>query len=66
MNNDLATINLELAKQWHQTKNAELAPDMVSPNSNKKVWWICNKGHEWQAYIYSRNKGHGCPICKSR
>ena len=33
------------------------------PNSNKKVWWKCCNGHEWQATINSRNNGAGCPVC---
>lgn len=61
--NDLQTLNPELAKEWHPTKNGELKPYMVSLKSGKKVWWICKKGHEWQAQIASRANGRGCPIC---
>ena len=61
--NDLATINPKLAKEWNYEKNDKLKPDMVMTNSNRKVWWKCNKGHEWQATIYSRNNGNGCPTC---
>ena len=32
-------------------------------NCDKKVWWKCSKGHEWQAAIGSRNRGSGCPEC---
>ena len=35
------------------------------PNSRKKVWWKCSKGHEWQAKIYHRNTVSDCPICHS-
>jgi hypothetical protein len=62
--NCLATINPELAKEWHPTKNGELTQHNVVPGSNKKVWWKCNSGHEWQAMIYDRNRGIGCPKCK--
>jgi hypothetical protein len=63
--NCLATINQNLAKQWHPTKNGFLTPSDVTGVSGKKVWWQCLKGkdHEWQATILSRNKGTGCPIC---
>ena len=64
--NDLATLNPDLAKQWHPTKNNSLQPDMVSLNSHKKVWWICEKGHEWEADIAGRTAGHGCPVCSGR
>ena len=60
--NDLATLNPELAQQWHPTKN-DTTPNKVSWKSNKKIWWICEKGHEWDTKIASRTKGDGCPIC---
>ena len=61
--NDLQTINPTLAKEWNYDKNNGLTPVDVLPNSNKKVWWICNKGHEWQSTIANRNNGNGCPYC---
>jgi DNA-directed RNA polymerase subunit RPC12/RpoP len=63
--NDLQTVNPTLAKEWNYEKNNNgLSPSEVTPNSNKKVWWRCNQGHEWQAIIQDRNKGSGCPICR--
>lgn len=65
--NDLATRNPMLAEQWHPTKNGELTPQMVLPGSEKRVWWQCEQGHEWQAKISARtNTGSGCPICSGR
>ena len=62
--NDLATIYPDIAEEWHPTKNADTTPSKVSPTSNRKVWWICRKGHEWQARIGSRTlKRAGCPVC---
>ena len=61
--NDLQTVNPSLAKEWNYEKNDELTPVDVTPNSNKKVWWKCNHGHEWQAIIYNRNNGNDCPVC---
>lgn len=61
--NDLATLNPTLACEWHPTKNGELTPADVMPGSNKKAWWLCKNGHEWQAVIASRNKGAGCMTC---
>ena len=62
--NDLQTVNPSLAKEWNDDKNNGLTPLDVLPNSDKKVWWKCSKGHEWQARIDSRNNGNGCPICR--
>ena len=64
--NDLATVNHDLAAEWHQTKNDDLTPEMVSIGSSMKVWWQCKQGHEWQAAIYNRNKGKSCPYCSGR
>ena len=61
--NDLQTVNPLLADEWHYEKNDGLTPIEVLPNSNKKVWWKCSEGHEWQARIADRNKGRGCPKC---
>ncbi len=59
----LLQINSELSKQWHPTKNGPLTPGDLTPGSNKKVWWICAKGHQWQAIVNSRSQGRGCPYC---
>jgi hypothetical protein len=63
--NNLAVLNPSLAKEWHPIKNKDLTPYDVVPGSNKKVWWICKKGHEWRAGIKYRNRGSGCPICRT-
>ena len=60
------TINPDLAAQWHPTKNGDLAPTDVAGTSNKKVWWLCPKGHEWEANINSRSQGRGCPYCSGK
>ena len=61
--NDLATTHPELAKQWHPTKNGELTPRDVVAGSEKKVWWKCEKGHEWETMIVHRASGRQCPKC---
>ena len=64
--NDLQTVNPTLAKEWNYEKNNELTPVVVMPNSNKKVWWKCSEGHEWQASVANRTKGTGCPYCAGK
>jgi len=61
--NNLSLLKPNLAKEWHSTRNASLRPDDVTPGSGKRVWWICKEGHEWEAAVYSRSKGNGCPFC---
>ena len=60
---NLHIINPGLAKEWHPSRNGDLNPRNVTPGSGKKVWWICEDGHEWEARIYTRNRGSGCPFC---
>mgnify|MGYP005702278633 CR=1 FL=1 len=62
--NSLATLNPNLAKQWHPKKNGNLTPLDVTLNSGKKVWWKCNRvnDHEWLAQISNRNISE-CPYC---
>ena len=65
--NDLATTHPELAKEWHPSKNGALTPRDVTAGSHRKVWWICEKGHEWQAEVSSRTaNGTGCPVCAGK
>lgn len=64
ISNCLATLNPQLTSQWHPTLNGELTPYMVGNGSKKKVWWKCDKNHEWEADIGSRSKNkRGCPYC---
>ena len=60
----LSETHPHLMAQWHPTKNGDLTPSNVTAGSNKKVWWKCNKEHEWLAVICSRTIiGRGCPYC---
>lgn len=63
---DLLHVNPELAKEWDFEKNGDLTPDKVTFSSDKKVWWICSKGHSYKASICNRHNGRGCPVCSSR
>ena len=62
----LSITSPELSEEWDYEKNALLTPDDVSTGSNKKVWWICRNGHEWESVIQIRVAGNGCPYCSGR
>lgn len=64
--NDLQTCAPLLAKQWHPAKNGALRPDRIVCGSARKVWWRCERGHEWQAEVQSRVAGNGCPVCSGK
>lgn len=61
---DLATLRPDLAAQWHNSN--ELRPDQLRPNSGKKIRWRCEEGHVWDAAVYTRSAGRGCPYCAGR
>lgn len=61
------TIYPKVAAEWHQERNTPLEPFMFAPKANRVVWWKClKKGHEWQAAIYTRASGIGCPYCANK
>jgi len=63
--NDLGTTHPLLAPQWHPTRNNFLITS-VTKGSVKKAWWLCDKGHEWEARIDSRVTGNNCPYCSGK
>lgn len=64
--NCLSTLFPKIAKEWHPEKNGSLTPKDVTKGSKKRVWWQCTQGHEWQAPVYDRTNGKGCPYCAHR
>lgn len=63
--NDLKTLRPDLAAEWDYWQN-DIKPTEVSIGSNKKVWWVCARGHRWQANINDRKRGNGCAICSRK
>ena len=63
--NDLASQRPDIAAEWHPTRNS-LRPSNVTSMSNRRIWWQCRQGHEWQTTPYSRSTGSRCPTCSGR
>lgn len=60
--NDLATKFPEVAIQANGWD-----PTVISPMSNKKLEWKCNRGHIWSAVVGNRTfKKYGCPVCSNQ
>ena len=57
-----AEAHPELIKEWNYNKN-DKGPENYSCGSSQRIWWICEKGHEWIASPNDRRFGHGCPYC---
>ena len=65
--NSLAALGGEkLLSEWDKDKNKDLNPSEVLAGSHSKAWWICSKGHSWEAQIKSRVQGAGCPFCSNQ
>lgn len=67
--NSFGLLYPTLANEWHPVKNGELTPNDVRPGTDRKVWWLCDKGHSYEAAICHRtnnNKATGCPYCSGR
>ena len=62
--NDLTTVNPELAKEV--SPNSKIKATEVTASSFKKLFWRCDKGHEWEAMVANRSQGKGCPYCSNR
>ena len=60
----MTTTYLDIAREWHPTKNGELKPTEITAHSSKKAWWMCSKGHEWEDRINHRtSRNTSCPYC---
>lgn len=60
--------NEKLVSEWDWEKNNELGykPELLSQGSKQKVWWICAKGHSYEAQIRNRVNGNGCSYCAGK
>ena len=62
--NNLATLFPLIAKEWHPLKNGKFTPKDFTWGSQKKVWWLCPKGHEYFSSIVTRSsRNTGCNVC---
>jgi hypothetical protein len=67
----------ELTKEIFDPKSQRVHPFEIPAGSNKKLEWICSKGHRWKCAVYLRvkssyinkagdRKGSGCPECGNK
>lgn len=61
--NDVATVNPDLAKEWHPDNSR--TPEQVVYGSHWKIKWQChvNPRHVWESSCNDRKQGYGCPYC---
>ncbi len=65
--NCLAILYPNIAAEWHPTKNGKITPSDIATGSKRECWWLCKKGHEWEARCANRAyNGTSCPCCSGR
>ena len=52
-----------LLKEWNTKRNTNITPQELTYGSGKKIWWKCDRGHEWSVSPSCRVRGSGCPVC---
>lgn len=60
ISNSMVISHPEDAKHWHPTKNGTLKPEYFTKGSNKRIWWLCNNGHEYESFINNKGKCRKC------
>lgn len=65
--NSLSEKYPELLVEWNYKKNT-ISPEEITYGSNRKVWWICEEGHEWEAMVFTRTSKAKttCPYCTGK
>jgi len=52
----------DIAAQWHPALNTADV-NLIGTGSHHAAHWLCPAGHTWQAPVFSRCQGVGCPRC---
>ncbi|WP_413355402.1 zinc-ribbon domain-containing protein [Microbacterium sp. 1P06AB] len=65
--NALSVLRPDLAAEWHPAKNVSDTPETVSPYTDRKVWWLCPDGHDYDmSPSYRAKEGGSCTVCSHR
>lgn len=65
---NIGVTHPHIAKLFHEELNSPLCVEHITPGSNRRLWWTCEKGHpDFHALVLSMTKGKtGCPICMKK
>ena len=63
--NSIEKLYPVVLKDWDYDKN-KIRPCSVTPGSEKKVWWKCEKGHSYEQQVFSHIRGARCPYCDGK
>lgn len=53
----------DLESTWLNNRNGDAIFGSLISRDPNKYWWICDKGHEFQATVRSRIDGRSCRVC---
>ena len=59
----------QLFSEWDSEANTDISIEQIGYTSHVKAWWVCQKGHKWNASILSRTRkvdNRGCPFCSNK
>ena len=54
-----------LLSQWDYEKNS-VSPYEISYQSNRRCYWLCDKGHSYDLRTADKANGQGCPYCAGK
>jgi hypothetical protein len=60
---DLLTVKPAVAARWDYSRNGELTPDRVHPNTSKKAYFTCLCGEPWYTEIRAMRLDRYCKKC---
>lgn len=65
--NDFASVCPDLLDEWDYERNQK-SPKEIYAGSTTLVNWVCktDSRHKWEARVFSRRNGRGCPVCNNR
>lgn len=64
--NDITTTHPQFLSEWDYEKNI-IKPTEILSQSNKKIWWKCDKGHSYHTMMCNKtNKCGNCPYCSGQ
>lgn len=56
-----------LKNEAHPVMNVSIDLTKLTYGSQKKVWWVCAEGHEWETSVGSRViRKYNCPYCNGQ
>ena len=64
--NDLYKRFPEIVEEFWDWERNDIDPSAIKAFTNKKYWWRCGNGHNWEATPNGVVLGRRCPYCRGR